>query len=132
MNSKIRALLVEDSRTQAREIAHHLELAGYEVLVADDGIQALSLVDRFQPHIIVLDVNLPGLNGFQVCHRIKRDPQLSNILIVMLTSADAPDDTQRGLELGADDYIPKDDFAIENLLSTLFAFQASIMIRGLQ
>ena len=121
--SSLRILLVEDSPTQAKEYALFMQRAGYEVSIAEDGIIALNVVNDCKPHIIVLDVNLPGLNGFQVCRRLKRDNNTSHIPVVMLTSADNASDTLQGLEVGADDYIPKDNFAVENLLSTLQALQ---------
>jgi DNA-binding response OmpR family regulator len=125
MTDSIRVLLVEDSPTQAKEYSLYLQRAGYEVHIAEDGILALNLVDRVHPHVVILDVNLPGLNGFQVCRRLKRDNETAHIPIVMLTSADNANDTLQGLEAGADDYIPKDNFAIENLLSTLHTLQAA-------
>lgn len=124
--STTRILLVEDSPTQAKEYAFHLSKAGYDVSIAQDGILALNMVISYQPHIIVLDINLPVLDGFQVCRRVKRDKDMKHIPIVMLTSADNMNANLKGLEAGADDYIPKDEFAIENLLSTLNGLQEHI------
>ena len=112
-------LLVEDSQTQAKEYKLRLEREGFNVTIAEDGITALSMAENIQPALIVLDVNLPGMNGFQVCKRLKRDDNLKAIPVVMLTTEDTVTDTITGLESGADDYIPKDVFAIENLLSTI-------------
>ena len=87
----------------------------------EDGVQGLRLVDIEQPDLIVLDVNMPKMDGYQVCRRLKRDPNTQHIPIVMLTSNDGTEDALKGLEAGADDYIPKDSFASEHLLSTLQA-----------
>lgn len=112
-------LLIEDSPTQAEEIASQISHYGIDVMVANDGLQGLRLVDSNRPDLILLDVNLPKMDGYQVCHRLKRDPDTKSIPVVMLTVASGSDDTLKGLEAGADDYIPKDAFAVENLTGTL-------------
>jgi DNA-binding response OmpR family regulator len=111
-------LLVEDSPTQAAEYRSYLQRAGYEVHISTDGFDALVLAN---PNIdaIILDVNLPTLDGFQVCRRLRRDPDTAGIPIVMLTSSTSAAETLFGLEVGANDYIPKDEFAIEQLLVSL-------------
>lgn len=112
-------IIVEDSETQAQQVAAHL--SGYEVdvMIANDGPQALRLISKMHPNIVVLDINLPTMNGFQVCRRIKRDPDTAEIPVIMLTSASEADSMMRGMEAGAIDYIPKDQFAVEHLLMTL-------------
>jgi DNA-binding response OmpR family regulator len=111
-------LLVEDSPTQAREYAAYLEAEGYQVRVAADGFAALAMA--LNPvDAIILDVNLPGLNGFQVCRRLRRDALTATTPIIMLTSIATATETLKGLEFGANDYIPKDEFAIEQLLVSL-------------
>ena len=119
-------LLVEDSPTQAIEIAANLRRHGVEVVHAMDGVEALNMVDQYNPVLIVLDVNLPRMDGFQVCRRLKRDPDTQHIPVVMLTAADSSEATLQGLEAGADDYIPKDVFAHETLISTLEAFNINV------
>jgi len=119
-------LLVEDSPTQAIEIAANLRRHGVEVVHAMDGVEALNMADQYNPVLIVLDVNLPRMDGFQVCRRLKRDPATQHIPVVMLTVADSSEATLQGLEAGADDYIPKDVFAHETLLSTLEAFDINV------
>ena len=111
-------LLVEDSRTQAREYGALLQRAGYEVHYCSDGFTALVMA-RHDTDAIVLDINLPGLDGFQVCRRLRRDPLTANTPIIMLTSISTANDTLHGLEVGANDYIPKDEFAIQQLLESL-------------
>jgi DNA-binding response OmpR family regulator len=111
-------LVVEDSPTQAKQIVSLI--GGYNVkpIIAVDGLEALQLAASEAPVLIILDVNLPKMDGFQVCHRLKRDPMTCNIPIIMLTSADSSTATLHGLEVGADDYIPKDSYAMENLIAT--------------
>jgi two-component system cell cycle response regulator len=122
MNDKTLVLLVEDSATQAREIAANIRKNGFDVMIAEDGVTALNLVDENKPQLIVLDVNLPGdMDGFQICRRLKRDPNTRHIPVIMLTVADSSESTLAGIEAGADDYIAKDIFAAENLIATFAA-----------
>jgi len=114
-----KVLIIEDSSTQAQLIAAQLSQHDISVICAEDGVQGLRLVDIEQPHLIVLDINMPKMDGYQVCRRLKRDPNTQHIPVVMLTSNDSSEDALKGLDAGADDYIPKDSFASEHLLSTL-------------
>ena len=115
---KASILLVEDSPTQAKEYTILLQREGYEVRVSSDGFTALVMA-RHNTDAIILDINLPGLDGFQVCRRLRRDPLTATTPIIMLTSVATAKDTLTGLEAGANDYIPKDEFAIEQLLMSL-------------
>jgi CheY-like chemotaxis protein len=112
-------LIIEDSATQAKLTA--AQLSGYDinVVLAEDGVQGLRCVNTFPPDLIVLDVNLPKMDGYQVCQRLKRDENTKHIPVIMLTANDSSEDALKGLAVGADDYIPKDVFAIQHLLSAL-------------
>lgn len=112
-------LLIEDSKTQAAQIKATLESLGLEVRVAHDGLDGIRSVMDKHPGLIVLDVKLPGMDGFQVCRRLKRSPDTAGIPIIMLTERDEAQSTMSGLQAGADDYIPKDIFATEHLMTTL-------------
>lgn len=112
-------VIVEDSETQAHQVAAHLSERDIDVMLATDGMQALRLISQVQPDLVVLDINLPSMNGYQVCRRLKRDPATVDIPIIMLSSASAAEDRMRGIEVGAIDYIPKDEFAVDHLLSAL-------------
>lgn len=112
-------LLIEDSKTQAAQIKATLESLGLDVRVAYDGLDGIRSVMEKHPGLIVLDVKLPGMDGFQVCRRLKRSPDTSSIPIIMLTERDEAQSTMSGLQAGADDYIPKDIFATEHLMTTL-------------
>jgi len=115
----IDVLLIEDSKTQAAQIKATLESVGLEVRVAYDGQEGLREVMERRPDLIVLDVKLPGMDGFQVCRRLKRTPETQSIPIIMLTEKDGAQATMSGIQAGADDYIPKDIFATEHLVNTL-------------
>jgi DNA-binding response OmpR family regulator len=112
-------LLIEDSKTQAAQIKTTLEGMGMTVRVAHDGLDGIREVMQQHPSLIILDVKLPGMDGFQVCRRLKRSADTQNIPIIMLTERDEAQSTMSGLQAGADDYIPKDVFATEHLMNTL-------------
>jgi DNA-binding response OmpR family regulator len=119
MENRPDILLVEDSPTQSQEIAAQMSQYDINVIVANDGPQGLRIAKELQPGVIVLDINLPSMSGFQVCKRLKRDPATVDIPVIMLTSADRPEDMLSGLDAGASDYITKDQFAAESLMTSL-------------
>lgn len=112
-------LLVEDSKTQAAQIKETLESVGLTVRIAYDGPDGLRAAIDNPPALVVLDVQLPTMDGFQVCRRLKRTPETQNVPVIMLTDQSTPQATLSGLRAGADDYIPKDIFASEHLIETL-------------
>jgi CheY-like chemotaxis protein len=113
-------LVVEDSQTQAAQLKMVLEKAGdLTVELAHSGLDGLRLAQEMPPDLIVLDIVLPDMDGFQVCRRLKRDPATMNIPVIMLTEKSSANATASGLQAGADDYIPKDIFASEHLIETL-------------
>lgn len=97
-------LIVEDERKLAQGLQAYLENSGYETLVASDGPSGLMLARRAKPDLILLDVMLPGMNGFDVCRTLRQE---SGVPIIMLTARVEEVDTLLGLELGADDYVSK-------------------------
>ena len=119
MSKSPTVLIIEDSATQAKLTAAQLSSHDINVVLAEDGVQGLRCVDTFSPDLIVLDVNLPNMDGYQVCQRLKRDQNTRHIPIIMLTANDHSEDALKGLSVGADDYIPKDVFATQHLLSVL-------------
>ncbi|WP_322821960.1 response regulator [Chloroflexus sp.] len=108
-------LLIEDSPSQALNFRLMLERAGYQVQVAPDGLTGWRTACTQSPRMILLDIDLPALDGFQVLSRLKRDQQTKKIPVVMLTHRDRIDSVQRALDLGADDYLFKDDVPYELL-----------------
>jgi DNA-binding response OmpR family regulator len=122
MRSTPMVLVVEDSRTQAARLAKQLTDYGVEVVVAYDGLEGLKLATEYLPDIIVLDVKMPGMDGVQVCQRLKRHKDTVNIPVVMLSASDDPESTMAGLNAGAEDYIPKDMYAANYLIDTLRSF----------
>ncbi|MCS6939310.1 MAG: response regulator [Roseiflexaceae bacterium] len=114
-------LLVEDSRTQALRFRLELQRRGACVDVAHDGVEGLERARARLPDAIVLDVDLPGMDGYTLCQRLKEERDTAAVPVIMLTHRDDARSTQTGLESGADDYIPKDEFAEQNLIESLRA-----------
>ncbi len=112
-------LVVEDSPTEAENIRAILAEVGLQVVLAADGPDGLQKAQQIHPDLIVMDVNMPGMNGFQVARALKRDPQCVAIPVVMLTTNDAPEAVVIGLDTGVIDYIPKDVFAMTVLVETV-------------
>lgn len=112
-------VVIEDSPSQALEIRLYLENCGLQVQMAANGTEGLEIIQQNRPDAIVLDVELPGISGLEVCRRLKTAPSTSQIPIIMLTAHDEPDVVIRGVERGAIDYIPKDPFSARVLLETL-------------
>jgi len=110
---KHRILLVEDETHLAEVIRMNLELEGYEVETADDGVKAKSLIKGQSFHLFILDVMLPSLNGFDLCEWIRKDDLLTPVLF--LTAKETPADKIKGLKAGADDYLTK-PFNLEEFL----------------
>jgi two-component system alkaline phosphatase synthesis response regulator PhoP len=97
-------LLVDDETSILDVVRYNLEKSNFQVITARDGLEALRLAQREKPDLILLDLMLPGLDGFEVCRRLRSG---SNIPIIMLTARDEEVDRVVGLELGADDYVVK-------------------------
>lgn len=103
-----RVLIAEDSATQRQIISMVLKREGHEVVMAQDGIEAVSQAYRERPDVIVLDIEMPKMNGYQVCRLLKEDVRTAHIPVIMLTSRDQETDKFWGLKTGADRYVTKD------------------------
>lgn len=117
-NEKI--LVVDDEQDLVKLIRYQLEKDGYKVISAYNGEDALYLARRERPALVVLDLMLPGIDGLEVCKKIKADSELNNIAIVMLTAKGEEIDITVGLKLGADDYVTK-PFSPKELLARIHA-----------
>ncbi len=100
-------LVVDDEQDLVKLVRHHLEKEGYKVLTAYKGEDALFLTRRERPDLLVLDLMLPGIDGLEVCKKIKADPELASTAIVMVTAKGEEFDITLGLKMGADDYVTK-------------------------
>lgn len=102
-------LLIEDSPSQALQIQLLLQRLGYTVEIARDGVQGIRQAWTHTPRLVLLDVDLPKLNGFQVLARLRHHHRTIHVPVLMLTNRDRLNDVERALELGASDYLPKQD-----------------------
>src|SRR3954453_7697971 len=102
-----RVLVVDDILANVRLLEAKLAAEYFEVVTAMNGIDALEAVQRTRPDIVLLDVMMPGIDGIEVCKRIKSDPQTMHIPVIMVTALDQPEDRVKGLEAGADDFLTK-------------------------
>jgi two-component system, OmpR family, alkaline phosphatase synthesis response regulator PhoP len=101
-------ILIADDEDALRLLAYEtLVDDDVEILLAEDGVQALNLARQEKPDLILLDVAMPGLTGFEVCQKLKADPQTNHILIVMLTAHGQNSDRERAVAVGADHFMTK-------------------------
>ena len=100
-------VVVEDEKNIARVVTYNLEREGYRVILALDGEAALEKIRRDRPDLVILDLMLPKIDGLEVCRQLRADPKTAQLPIIMLTAKTQEADRIVGLELGADDYLPK-------------------------
>jgi CheY-like chemotaxis protein len=100
-------LLVDDNTTNLQVLHEILGGRGYRLLVAKNGEAALSIVHKAKPSLILLDIMMPGMDGYEVCRRLKADPETQDIPVIFLSALDDTKDKVKGLDLGAVDYVSK-------------------------
>lgn len=116
----MKLLIVDDEKDIVDLVAYNLEKEGYEVLKAYDGEGALRIVRTKAPDLVILDLMLPGIQGLEVCRRLRRDPATSAVPVIMLTAKGGEVDKVLGLEVGADDYVTK-PFSVKELVARVKA-----------
>ncbi|WFU10185.1 PleD family two-component system response regulator [Rhizobium sp. CB3090] len=102
-----RILVVDDVPANVKLLEARLLAEYFDVLTAEDGLRALAICESTQVDLVLLDIMMPGMDGFEVCERLKSDPRTSHIPVVMVTALDQPADRVRGLKAGADDFLTK-------------------------
>src|SRR5688500_18036239 len=107
MDNGIEILIVEDSATQAARLQYILEQNTYSVSFAHNGVEALAAVQKRRPSIIISDIVMPQMDGYELCRRLKEDPDLKEIPVILLTTLNDPRDVIRALESHADNFITK-------------------------
>ena len=101
-------ILIADDEPDIRElVAYRLEQSGFEVAVAKDGREALTLAKKLRPDLALLDVMMPNLDGYEVTAELRQDKTLARLPVILLTARVQEQDVQRGFDVGADDYIKK-------------------------
>jgi twitching motility two-component system response regulator PilH len=111
-------LLVEDSPAQREMISGILKDNGLTVIIACDGLEALEQIQNLNPDLVVLDIVMPRMNGYEVCRRLKSDPRTKNVPVVMCSSKGEEFDRYWGMKQGADAYIAK-PFEVIELIGTI-------------
>ena len=119
----LKVLVIDDSNTIRRSAEIFLKQGGHDVLLAEDGFDALSKVNDYHPHLIFCDILMPRLDGYQTCAIIKRNARFCGVPIVMLSSKDGVFDKARGRMVGSQEYLTK-PFTKDQLLRTVQQFGA--------
>ena len=114
----IRILVIDDSNTIRRSAEMFLRQAGYEVILAEDGFDALAKISDYRPRLIFVDITMPRLDGYQTCALIKQNPGLKSTPVIMLSSKDGVFDRARGRLAGSDRYLTK-PFTKEGLIEAV-------------
>lgn len=117
-------LVVDDAPPNVKLLHLILKDAGYQVLEAGSGLEALDILRRKKPDAMVLDVRMPGMTGYEVCQTVRRDPEFSTLPVIMVSALSLPEERIRGIEAGATDFISK-PFNRKELLARL---QASLAL----
>lgn len=127
-NKSAGILIAEDSRTQAEHLQHLLEESGFKVTAVSDGSQALEAAREHKPSLVISDIMMPEMDGYELCREIKSDAQLKDVPVILLTSLSSPDDVIQGLQCGADNFIKK-PYNEKHLLSRIDYILANQALR---
>jgi CheY-like chemotaxis protein len=123
-------LVVDDNRDNTEIIQRYLTVRGYPITVAHDGDEALALFEQVRPSLVLLDVMMPGRDGWEVCRLMKQHPSLGRrVRIIMVTALDEWDDKRQALQTGADDYVTK-PFDLPKLAATVERNAALVAAAG--
>ncbi|MDE2401419.1 MAG: response regulator [Burkholderiales bacterium] len=123
MKAPKKVLVIDDSNTIRRSAEIFLKQGGYEVVLAEDGFDALAKVNDHEPNIIFCDILMPRLDGYQTCAIIKRNPRFASTPVIMLSSKDGLFDKARGRMVGSQDYLTK-PFTKDQLLQAVAQYSA--------
>ncbi len=118
----VKVLVIDDSNTIRRSAEIFLKQGGHEVMLAEDGFDALAKVNDHDPELIFCDILMPRLDGYQTCAIIKRNPRFAHVPVIMLSSKDGLFDKARGRMVGSEEYLTK-PFTKEQLLRAVEAFR---------
>ncbi len=116
-----KVLVIDDSNTIRRSAEIFLKQGGHQIMLAEDGFDALSKINDFEPQLIFCDILMPRLDGYQTCAIIKRNPKFAAVPVIMLSSKDGVFDKARGRMTGAQDYLTK-PFTKDQLLTAVQQF----------
>jgi DNA-binding response OmpR family regulator len=119
MDTKKKIILVEDDKTLAAVYRSRLELEGFEINEVNNGAEALSAAVQFKPDLILLDVMMPKISGFDVLDILRNTPTTANIRVIMLTALSQPKDKEKAQSLGVDDYLVKSQVVISDVVERI-------------
>lgn len=120
-----KVLVIDDSNTIRRSAEIFLKQGGYQVVLAEDGFDALAKVNDHEPHLIFCDILMPRLDGYQTCAIIKRNPKFAQVPVIMLSSKDGLFDKARGRMVGSQDYLTK-PFTKDQLLQAVEQYSSRV------
>lgn len=119
MEKKLKILIIEDTVSFSQMYVSKLESCGFEALVCQDGEKGFSVGCKEKPDLILLDIILPKLDGFAVLRLLKENSQTKNIPVILLTCLSQKSDIEKGLKLGAEDYLIKDQFSPQEVINKI-------------
>ncbi|KKQ41897.1 hypothetical protein A2907_02265 [Candidatus Azambacteria bacterium RIFCSPLOWO2_01_FULL_37_9] len=126
MKNKIKIVLVEDDQFLSKILILRLVEEGFDVVLADNGQDAAGVIKKENPNIVLLDLLLPKKNGFEVLEEIKLDAKINQIPVIILSNLGQQTDINKGLKLGAIDYLVKANFGIKDIVSKIKEHLAKI------
>ena len=118
-NPKKRILIAEDDSFISEIYKINLENAGFEIIIAESGHEAVNIPKETKPNLILLDLLLPGLNGFEILEKLKKNPETSNIPVIILSNLSQKEDIEKAKSLGAIDYIVKSETSSKEIVRKL-------------
>jgi DNA-binding response OmpR family regulator len=127
--AQIRVMVVDDDAGYARLLVDCFSGLGFQVLYVDSGAKALAEIPTFHPEIILLDIRMPEMDGFEVCRSIRTNSQHANIIIIMLTSVGEVEDKIKGIDIGANDYVVK-PFGLSELFEVVARVNRFLETKG--
>ena len=129
IRERCQILVVEDSPTQAEQLKYILEEHAFRVVVARNGREALDTILNFKPTLVITDIAMPEMDGYELCHRVRSDERIADVPVILLTSLSDPEDVFKGLECGADNFITK-PYERDYLLARIYNLLANVHLRN--
>ena len=126
-----RVLVIEDDPSTLRFLEYTLQQEGFEILTAKNGLDGLKMAQNLRPDLIILDIMLPGLDGYEVCHKLRQKPETANVLVLVLSAKARQEDKDTGMKMGADAYLtkPVDPTEIVNKVQGMLADSGKVVFR---
>jgi len=126
-----RVLVIEDDPSTLRFLEYTLQQEGFEILTAKNGLDGLKMAQNLRPDLIILDIMLPGLDGYEVCHKLRQKPETANVLVLVLSAKARQEDKDIGMKMGADAYLtkPVDPTEIVNKVQGMLTGSGKVVFR---